>query len=487
MDNVETAGYKKLGLLEFDEKRSGQKFGKKEAVMCLVAIAAFAICCVITLPGLSAAGTKALGIVVSTSILYACAGINSTIVALLLCMLPILTGVMDFGTFAVNVGSSAFLMVMAMMIFATGVVNTNLGKRITFIFLKGMGKSPVGLVFAFAITATVMSALIVTIPVMLILLPIAVGILKELGEKPGESPLGAALMIIITLCSSIGGAALICGSGFNPQGIAILETLSNGQYTISFAQWAAVGIPIAVIATPLCAWLVCKLLKVNNKASKELAPSYIDAQLNELGPMAASEWRFLLTLVLLIIGFLTTGYTGLKTPVVCLLGCIAVCLPGWGVVNAKQAITEMPWDPIFMCIGMQIIAVFSTSTDLATWLCNVLMGWSFGLHECILLVIAGIACVLVTLASCSNPVGIIIPSVVALAAAAGVVPYGLFFAAMFMNSCGPCSVPWFAGTMLTFGPGYWSYKQMAVCGWVCNIVMSIVCGIAIYFIYPLVF
>ena len=41
--------------------------------------------------------------------------------------------------------------------------------------------------------------------------------------------------------------------------------------------------------------------------------------------------------------------------------------------------------------------------------------------------------------------------------------------------------------MLTFGPGYWSYKQMAACGWACNIMMAIVCGAVIYFIYPLVF
>ena len=487
MGSPNTPGYRKFGLLEFDEKRSGQKFGNKELIMIAVAVIVFAVCCVITVPGLSADSTKALGIVISTSVLYACAGINSTVVALLLCMLPILTGIMDFSTFAVNVGSSAFLMVMAMMVFATGVVNTNLGKRITYLFLKGMGRTPVGLVFAFAITASIMSALIVTIPVMLILLPIAMGVLTELKEKPGESPLGAALMIIITLGSSIGGAALICGSGFNPQGIAILETLSNGEFSVSFAQWAAIGVPMAIVATPLSAWLVCKILKVNNKGAKELPPEYVNAQLRELGPMAPSEWRFLITLVLLIAGFLTTGYTGLSTPVVCILGCVAVCLPGWGVVNAKQAIDEMPWDPIFMCIGMQIIAVFSTSTDLATWLCNVLMGWSFGLPELALVMIVGVACILVTLASCSNPVGIIIPSVVALASAAGVSPYGLFFAAMLMNSCGPCAVPWFAGTMLTFGPGYWSYKQMAACGWACNIMMAIVCGAVIYFVYPLVF
>ena len=131
MGSPNTPGYRKFGLLEFDEKRSGQKFGNKELIMIAVAVIVFAVCCVITVPGLSADGTKALGIVISTSVLYACAGINSTVVALLLCMLPILTGIMDFSTFAVNVGSSAFLMVMAMMVFATGVVNTNLGKSIT--------------------------------------------------------------------------------------------------------------------------------------------------------------------------------------------------------------------------------------------------------------------------------------------------------------------------------------------------------------------
>lgn len=147
-----------------------------------------------------------------------------------------------------------------MVIVSTGANRTNFARRVAYLCLYKLGKSPALIVLAIGIATAVVSAFVSNLATTIVMASISIGILTELHEEPGKSGLGKAIMLAIPIYSMIGGMALMSGSpSMNMAGINTLENATGGSYTVSYSQWASVGLICAVLVS-LPIWLIYKFL-----------------------------------------------------------------------------------------------------------------------------------------------------------------------------------------------------------------------------------
>ena len=481
--------YRRIGLLEFDEEHMGQTYRKRDFLfLALGALSLFLFAFVIRIPGLEREGNIACGILLLLTFWYVSGAINNGIVGIICFVLPFIFGIMPLSDLLGQIGGSAVPMLVPMLIFAYSILNTSLGQRITFFMIKKLGKSPVGMVMAFGVATAFLSAFCVNWSVIVIMVPIAIGVLSELGETPGKrSRFGGAIMASILLGSATGGAALVCGSGINPAAIAIMEASTNGEMTVTFVQWAILGVPFALIATPICVKVICMCQGVNrNLKVRQLSDEYVQGEIDKLGKFTPGEIKFIITLVLMLIGFLTTSITGLHMYIICMLGVIACTFPGWGFLNAKKAFLNTDWEMILVTVATQLQGVVAAKTGFGQWLVNLLLGRVSSLPTIVFAFAVAFSFALIGFLTTSLPYAMIIPGLIVLGASSGFDPMVTVMVTAMVTGFG-YHIPWYAGTRLTAGPNYWTMGDFLKTGWVSFVPFGIILAAVCTILVPLVF
>ncbi len=477
---------KKFGILEFDEKKSGQSFGKNEVILLLIGIAVFVLCIICPIPGLAVQGRKALAIILLCMFCYANKGIPNLFASFLMFFLAIFMGLIGFGEYAMAIGTSPLLMLTCLFIVSSGVTNTNLAQRLAYFLLLKLGSKPKGIVAAMVIAGVIVSALIANMPACLILAAIGVSVLKELNQVPGQSNLGKAVLIGISTATIVGGVAFISSSGTNPSNVALVAAATESGTTISYNQWAAIGLPFAIIMTPILIFVLNRIFKINSKTVPiALDKASVQAKLESLGKITNGEIRYLITLAIMMVLFLTSSLTGLNTPMVTVIGLLLVCVPGWGTVNVNEAVKTVPWAVVFFAAVTVGFAGVVTSSGLGQWISDVFLGWAGNLPTLAVLLIISVACVIINGLTMCSPGTLIIPSVAAMAVAAGYLPTFYAFPVCIMT-CASFVTPLLPDSQLTYGYGYWKYSDMLKFGCTFAIPWIVIFSLLLYFVGPIV-
>jgi sodium-dependent dicarboxylate transporter 2/3/5 len=479
---------KSVGLLEFDKEKSGLVFEGKNLRLLFIGIVVFFAVIVIPIPDLATAGRKALAILFLCMFCYANEGIPKIAVSMLMVVLSVSMGLIGYGPYAMAIGTSPLVMLFCLFVVSSGITNTKLAQRISYSILLKMGTKPRAIISALIISSVIVSMLIANMPACLIMAAIGYGILKEMGEEPGKSNFGKAVFIGISTGTIVGGLAFISSSGANPTGIGIMEGATEGKFTISYLQWASMGIPFVIIMTPILCLIVNKVFKVSKTSTdNKLEKSYFLNKKQELGKMEKSEIRYIITLVIMMVLFLTISITHLNVPMVAMIALVLVCLPGWGMVNLGKTVGTLPWTVIFFAAVLPGFAGVVTNSGLGPWLAKLLFGWvSTGslasIFPTILVICIASAVFNLTM---GQPVGIFVPSVTAMALAASILPGTFVFPVICMSACSVV-MPLLPDSLLTYGYGYWKYRDMLRFGWILVIPWIILIAVLVYFIGPAV-
>ncbi len=137
------------------------------------------------------------------------------------------------------------------------------------------------------------------------MLPIAVTILKQLGESPGKSRVGIALMLGVAWSASIGGLGTIIGSPPNGIVVGILE--DRGIAEIDFLQWMKIGMPVAVFGL-FAAWgLLMVLFRPRVDDTRAGAAAVREARA-KLGRRSGEETATLLIFGLVVLLWVTQPF-----------------------------------------------------------------------------------------------------------------------------------------------------------------------------------
>jgi len=403
-----------------EEKKNGAAaISQKQLIWLAVSCIVYVIIRLIPITGLSEAGQKALAATAWVIVALISECLPAMLTNMVFAAIVVLTGVLPIGAFLAAFGTSPFMLVLCLGAVAMGMGKTNFGARIAYTLIKYVGKTPSLLVLAIMLTGGFISALVVNLPALLAVCPIVLSVLKELDETPGESNLGKAMFLGLIWSAGAGGLALFSGSALNAAGVAAIEAATDGVVTITYIQWAMLGIPLAILMI-IPGWLLLSKWFRVNQTGKSLSKEVVNARLKELGKMNGDEIRYMLLLVLMIAAFIFGSKYGLNPPVIAIIFMGLTLTPKLGFITWEEVQQRTNWAMLFQ-IGFFVgFAGAITNTGLGEWMSDMLFSGFSGSSLFVLLLIT---CLLGHVAAFLVPGGgaaiMLIPSVVAFSANAG--------------------------------------------------------------------
>ena len=218
------------------------------------------------------------------------------------------------------------------------------------------------------------------------------GLLLTMGEKPGESKIGRVMMVLIVTGAYIGGMALINGSTASSLlGISILESATDGVYTITYRQFASVGVPSVLLTiVPACA-IYIKGMGLKKSDFKNILPKeYYDGLYKELGPVQGCEIRWVVMTVIMVLWLFLGGHST-AVPLTC---AIITLLPVIGTVPIKKMFEQVPMKILFIILFAGTIGSLLTATGLSALFTDLLLPIFSGLNPYLFIVVT---CVIMSL------------------------------------------------------------------------------------------
>jgi di/tricarboxylate transporter len=404
---------------------------------------------------------------------------------MVLAVVGLYSGLFNFGQFSAAFSSSPFVPMIGMLIVSMGASRTKIARRVAYLFLAALGSSPAYILLAISVATAVVSAFVSNLGTTIVMASISISIMDELGEEKGNSGLGKAIMLSIPMFSMIGGLALITGSpSTNMMGISMLEQATDKAFTVTYAQWAKIGVH-CVILLLIPTWLIYKFcFGVKNKSGKEIDITVFRQKLRDLGPLRGAELRWLLIVAFMVI---TMAAGVLSMPMAALLCGLLTVAPIVGVVKPEDALKSLPMD-VLMLIGFSpIIANLVNDSKLGEWLVNNAFGWTQGLPALALILIVTFAMTLMINLFANATIGIIGVVIVALTPlvlTSGLNPTIALLPAMYMGSC-TTVLGVQTNVVLTYHYGYWNMKDPLKPGLIAAVVWTVIMSLGAYILGPL--
>ena len=334
---------------------------------------------------------------------------------------------------------------------------------------------------------------------------IAIGALFGTGDAAGRTR--TALMLGVAYAASIGGMATLVGTPPNLIFAGAARELAGRP--VSFAEFMAVGLPIAAVLVPLTWAMLVFVLFPTGRIVAEGAGEMLAERRRGLGRMTSGER-------LTVVVFATTALLWLLRerkelgPVV--IPGVADVLPG--VTDAAVGITGavllfvlwgrdregrrrplltwaeargISWEALLLFGGGLSLAAAMDSTGLATWLGGLMTGLAGQPTLVIYLGLAAIVLLLSEIGSNTAVASMAMPVAAALGGAVGEPPLALMLVAALAASTGfalPIATP---PNTIVFGSGQVRTRDMARAGVPLDVVAVLLVALAVWLLYPMVF
>jgi L-tartrate/succinate antiporter len=205
-------------------------------------------------------------------------------------------GIMGNPTESINWALSGFSnsviwLIFAAFMFALGYKKTGLGKRVSLLMIKYMGKSSLGLGYAVAFSDLVLAPFMPSNTARSggSVFPVAINIPHIFDSYPDKDPrkLGSYISWVAIATTCITSSMFL--TALAPNLLAVdLITKSTG-HTISWGEWAGVMLPLMVPLFLITPWLAYVVYPPTQKSSPE-APAWAAEELKTLGAITFKEY-----------------------------------------------------------------------------------------------------------------------------------------------------------------------------------------------------
>jgi solute carrier family 13 (sodium-dependent dicarboxylate transporter), member 2/3/5 len=381
---------------------------------------------------LTAQGALTLMVFVLAVWLWIFTRIDDTYVALGAATLLVLTGTLPTSDLFSTLGEETVWLLLAAFVIAAAVSASGLATRGAAYIITG-ARTPRQLAHlttlalvatAFAVPSTSGRAALA--------LPVFLALRKALGERRRLVKALAVLFPSVILLSAVGS---FLGAGAHLITSEILRTATGRGF--DFAGWLLYGLPLALVASHLCAEIVLRMFtgRQDRRQVLEVAAAELEhhAGTPVTGPLTLAESRAALLLAAVIVLWCTEPLHGLHPALVALIGALVAASPSYGSVKLGKALKSVPWSLLLFMAATLALGSALISTGAAAWLADGLLapiqalGPAAGPLFVVLVVLVSTLAHLV-IQSRSARSAVLIPIVVALAPAVGVDPLGAAFA-----------------------------------------------------------
>jgi len=244
---------------------------------------------------------------------------------------------------------SVWLVIVAMLI-AKMMLDCGLARRIALLFVRAVGKTPLGIAYALQMTDVTLASGVPSITARSagMVLPVARSIAEFFDSRPDHTRLrlGAFLVAAMYQGSAVACAMFITGQASNLLGAQLALKLANVQVTAP--SWFMAAIVPGLLSCLVVPWITYKTLRPELTSTPE-APAYAREELRKMGPLNRSEWITLFVFAGVGLLWLTTVWHRLDVTLVA-LGGLAILLVT-GTMSWQTAASERSaWD-VFVWYG----------------------------------------------------------------------------------------------------------------------------------------
>jgi len=353
---------------------------------------------------------------------------------------------------------------------ALAIERVGLHRRLALSIIRRGGHTPGAMLFAFLAATAIISMIVSNTATTLIMTPIAVAVIKAAEIPEGETNgFAGALAMGIAFAASIGGLGTLVGSPTNAISVGIIEKATGLR--ITFLDWAIFGMPLVILAIPLC-WLI--LMRVQRVRPTDFVPEKALAAIGETGAWSKAEKRLVPLIAIVLAAWIAIPFVTPMLPkdsltdgTIAIVAALALFVipdgSGRALLNWDEA-NRAPWGVIMMFGGGLALAAGMGASGLGDWL-GVALQPLKAVHPVIVaLVLVALVVLITEFASNVAAASAIIPVVAGVIAATGVDPILLALPAawaaswgfMLPSGTGPNAIAWATGhialpRMLTAG------------------------------------
>jgi sodium-dependent dicarboxylate transporter 2/3/5 len=410
-------------------------------------------------PGMPLPAWHATAVVVLMATWWMTQALPLTATALIPFLAFPLLGIMTASETAAAYYSPILFLVLGGAIIALAIERTGLHRRLALAIVSRGGSSPAAMLFAFMAATAILSLIVSNTATTLIMIPIAVAVLHAARIEAGHTDgFAGALTMGIAFAASIGGLGTLVGSPTNAIAAGIIERSTGLR--IDFLTWAIYGLPLVLVAIPLC-WFI--LVKVQRVQPTDFDPAAARAGIGETSAWSIAEKRLVPLIAAVVACWVMIPLAAPFLPKDSLTdGTIAVAgalllfaIPdgtGRPILNWDEA-NRAPWGVIMMFGGGLALAAGIGASGLADWL-GVALQPLRTVHPLIIVtVLVALVIVITEFASNVAAASGIIPVVAGIIAATGVDPILLALPAamaaswgfMLPSGTGPNAIAWATG------------------------------------------
>ncbi|MGI6072989.1 MAG: SLC13 family permease [Lachnospiraceae bacterium] len=367
--------------------------------------------------GLSEEGMASIGFFLAAIVLFILQVAPLAVVSLSLMILLPFFKITTLSEIYANFGGTSFFF----LLFAFGVTgaisNTTLPLRISAWVTKISKGNPKALIYGFLFASAIISGFMSNFGTLIMFYGIISMFLKSAGMKPGQTQLGKALVIGVSISSAIGGFMSPAGT---PGNLITQAMLLDLGYDITFAKWFVMCTPFALLATFLVATSVIILFKPE-KMPQAARQAVFDAK-EKLGPMTSRETKaIIIVLITIALWFASSWVSFLNTTVVAGCAFFIMFLPGVDLMDWKTYVRETDWNMLFLVGSVAITMGCVNSTGAIAWISDKMFSGLGNMSGYIMMLVVGLfVCALrVCIPTAPSMSAIFVPIMVGIAMAVG--------------------------------------------------------------------
>ncbi len=277
-------------------------------------------------------------------------------------------------------GNNIAWMIAMCLFMANGFVNTGLGKRIAYYFIKFFGKSTLGLAYAFSAVEVILSVGIPSNNARLngIIYPIINSLSHALGSSPKDNTqkkIGSYLVFNEYEIDIVTSALFLTGLGGNMVSLSLAKTQG---VNITWLSWFLAALVPGVLSLILVPLLLYKIYPPEIKSTPD-SKEWANKRLTEMGKMSLAEKIMLIVFILATLLWVVGPSFGIDST---LVGFIAVSiLLICGVITVKDMLnTKFAWNILTWLSIIILMAGKLTKLGFFKWFSATLSGMFHGIN-----------------------------------------------------------------------------------------------------------
>jgi len=274
--------------------------------------------------------------------------------------------------------NTALALVAAALFLAAAMMVTGLDKRIALVILSRVGTDTRHVVIGSMIVGFVLAFLVPSTTARVsCLVPIMLGIIAAFGVNR-KSAFAGMLMITTVQTASIWNVGIKTAAAQNMVAVGFIE--KTLQKTVTWLEWLVAAAPFGILMS-IALYFVMMLMMPPGIREVPGGRDAIRKALADLGPMKASEKKLLAISLTLLGLWATEGVLHrFDTSSTTVAAVALMFLPGVGIMNWKQAQSNIPWGTIVLFgIGISLGTAL-LQTKGAVWLADIVVA-QFGLKQ----------------------------------------------------------------------------------------------------------